>query len=457
MVPSATAEAQHLKRRTFVGSAGAGAAQLLAAGQGGAKAPSSSSVTSNVKLAGMTLPALRKLYNDELFQNYLPFWEKHGIDHERGGFMCGMDYDGKVVSSDKLLWFQGRGIWLYSFLYNNFGKDAARLEVARKTRDFVLKYGPQPDGWWAEVLSRDGKVVKPFQGDIYGMYFIAEGLQEYAWAAKDDHAHQMALDLMKKLYRHIETPSFHFPGEGEPGMRPQGLWMVNLNIATQMLKRWKDPEIAALADKCVDAIIHKHYNPDIGLNNELLNHDFSRAKGEETKSLLGHSTETLWMVMDEALRRNDQKLWQTCAERARRHIDVGWDRVFGGLSQWVNVDQGSYVWPVDNPIGTDFKFKFVGEYEYMKALWALNEVLIATLNVFERTGAPWAAEYFGMAQEVIEQKFWKKKYGLPGYMLFGDRRMTHQPHVARQDNYHPPRQLMLSILTLDRMIGRKSG
>ena len=99
----------------------------------------------------------------------------------------------------------------------------------------------------------------------------------------------------------------------------------------------------------------------------------------------------------------------------------------------------------------------IGEYEYMKALWALNEVLIATLNVFERTGAPWAAEYFGMAHEVIEQKFWKKKYGLPGYMLFGDRRMTHQAHVARQDNYHPPRQLMLSILTLDRMIGRKKA
>jgi len=26
------------------------------------------------------------------------------------------------------------------------------------------------------------------------------------------------------------------------------------------------------------------------------------------------------------------------------------------------------------------------------------------------------------------------------------------PHTARQDNYHPPRQLMLSILTLDRML-----
>jgi hypothetical protein len=37
-------------------------------------------------------------------------------------------------------------------------------------------------------------------------------------------------------------------------------------------------------------------------------------------------------------------------------------------------------------------------------------------------------------------------------MLFADRRMTLEPHVSRQDNYHPLRQLMLNILTLDRMI-----
>jgi len=406
----------------------------------------------NVKLADRSLPELRKLYHDELFQNYLPFWEQHGIDHERGGFMCSMDYDGRLVSEEKLLWFQGRGIWLYSFLYNHFGKNPAHLKIARKTKDFVLTYAPQPDGWWAEVLSRDGKVIKPFQGDIYGMYFVAEGLQEYAWATGDERAFESALALLTKLHRHIENSSFSFPGIPS-GTRPQGLWMVNLNIATQMLKRWKNPAILALAEQATEAVIDKHYNPDIGLNNELLNHDFTRVKGEEMKSLLGHSVETLWMVMEEATRRNDQKLWRTAAERVRRHIDVGWDRVFGGLSQWINVDQGGYVWPTESPIGTNLRFRFVGEYQYMKALWALNEVLVACLNIFAHARAAWAAEYFGMAQQIIEQKFWKKQLGLPGYMLFGDRRMTHQPHVTRQDNYHPARQMMLNILTLDRMLG----
>ena len=88
----------------------------------------------------------------------------------------------------------------------------------------------------------------------------------------------------------------------------------------------------------------------------------------------------------------------------------------------------------------------------MKTLWGMNEILIATLRVFERTRAEWAARYFGMAHQVISEHFHLKGRGLPGYVLFTDRRFTFEPHAARQDNYHPIRQLMLNILTLDRMI-----
>jgi mannose/cellobiose epimerase-like protein (N-acyl-D-glucosamine 2-epimerase family) len=221
-----------------------------------------------------------------------------------------------------------------------------------------------------------------------------------------------------------------------------------------MLKRWDDPEIVAIADRAVDAIMGKHYNPAIGLNTEILNFDFSRPKEEENKSRFGHAIETLWMIMDEAVRRGDGALWDTCAERIHHHLDVGWDYIYGGLCQWINVDQGAYQWPPETPVGTHLELHFVGEYEYMKTLWAQNEVLIATLNVFERTGAEWAARYFEMAYKVINEKFSQKKRGLPGFMLFADRRMTFQPHVGRQDNYHLPRQLMYNILTLDRILAR---
>jgi len=205
----------------------------------------------------------------------------------------------------------------------------------------------------------------------------------------------------------------------------------------------------------VDAIMNRHYNPDIGLNTEMLYSDFSRPKEEAQKSRFGHCVEALWLVMDEAIRRKDDGLWKTCAERIHHHLDVGWDYIYGGLSQWINVDHPCYQWPPELPPGTTLELHFAGEYEYMKSLWAQNEVLVATLNVFERTGAEWAASYFGMARQIINEKFSQKLRGHPaGYVLFGDRRITPEPHVGRQDNYHPLRQLMFNILTLDRMIRR---
>ncbi|HEU0048096.1 MAG TPA: hypothetical protein VFQ43_10885, partial [Nitrososphaera sp.] len=69
------------------------------------------------QLAGMSPRELRDSLHTELFDVVLPFWDKHGVDHEYGGVMCSLDYDGTLVNTDKLLWFQGRALWVYSYLY----------------------------------------------------------------------------------------------------------------------------------------------------------------------------------------------------------------------------------------------------------------------------------------------------------------------------------------------------
>ena len=458
-----------MKRRAFLGLTGAAAVQLGIARPERAQSVSGpcrdAASPSEVQLAGRSLLELRQWYYDQLFQVILPFWDQHGIDHENGGIMCSLDYDGTLLNTGKNLWFLGRAIWVYSFLYNNFGKNPQFLEVARKTKEFVFKYALQKDGWWAEELSREGKVLRPFSGDTEGMYHLAEGLHEYATASGDDQSREAAFALLKKLFRDFDSPAYRYRGADFPylwssqrAVRPQGLWFLNLHIATQMLERGNDPEIATIADRSLDAIMNRHYNPDIGLNTEMLYYDFTRPKEEAQKSRFGHCVEALWMVMNEANRRKDEALWKTCAERIHHHLNIGWDYIYGGLSQWINVDHPSYQWPVETPPGTTQQLHFTGEYEYMKCLWCQSEALVATLNVFERTGAEWAAEYFGMAHQIINQKFWQKERGYPaGYMLFADRRMTLQPHVGRQDNYHPIRQLMLNILTLDRMIRSGGG
>ncbi len=398
------------------------------------------------QLTGLSLADLRRRYRGELFGEQLPFWNRCGIDHELGGFQCSLGYDGARVNDDKFVWFQGRGLWVWSFIYNHLERDPAVLEVARKTKGFLLKHFPQPDGSWASMLTRQGQLLAP-ERDVYGRYFAVEGLFEYAHAAGDSEAHDLALTMFKQLFRE-ETER---PG-GHSATRPQGFWMVNINIATQFLRRESDPAVSEIADRSIEAVIDKHYNPDIRLNNEQLNPDFSRPPGEQTKSNLGHSIETLWMVMEEARRRGDDQLAGVCAERIHRHLNVGWDWIHGGLALWINVDQGGYEWPVEQVPGTDVEFRSVGEYNYTKTLWSLDEVLIATLLVLERSGEAWAADYFTRAQQLIDEKFsMKHKHGEPTYVLFADRRIIPPERSVRQDNYHRLRALALNLLTLDRM------
>jgi hypothetical protein len=271
-------------------------------------------------------------------------------------------------------------------------------------------------------------VLHPFRGDYYGMYFAVEGLFEYAHAANDPQAFGAALDLFLRLRAFASPPP------------PQGYWMVNLLIATQFLRRRSDDRVSAIAGDALDAILVRHYNPETGLNMEVL--------AEPGYCVFGHSIECFWMAMAEADRRGDEALWQQCAERIRHHLECGWDHIYGGLAAGVRIDEPCYEWPVDRPVGTGVELEARGEINYNKYFWAVNEVLIAALNIHLRTGSEWSLRYLEKARDA-KRRFSLNARGFPLYLLFTDRRFRFQPAQRRQDNYHLPRQLMLNLLALE--------
>ncbi len=120
----------------------------------------------------------------------------------------------------------------------------------------------------------------------------------------------------------------------------------------------------------MDAIIKHHYNPEIGLNTEMLYFDFTRPKGEERKSRLGHGVEVLWMVMDEADRRGDAALWEICAE-----TDSPSSGCWLGPRVWRNESVGERrsgrIQVASRDSRRDgLRVRFVGEYNYMKTFGA---------------------------------------------------------------------------------------
>jgi mannose/cellobiose epimerase-like protein (N-acyl-D-glucosamine 2-epimerase family) len=367
--------------------------------------------------------------------------DKFVIDHKLGGFMTSVDItNGNQVNSNKTAWFEGRGMWTYSFLYNNIEKNPEYLEIARKSKDFILKHLPKDDKFITSSYSKDGNSLSG-PGDIYSSLFVAEGLAEFAKATNDKQYFKMAKMLILSCLDRYDSPDYDYyvaylnsDAPKIPGPRVLGHWMVFLRAATQILENGPDAEMEKLADRCLDACLNHHLNPKYNLFNEVLNHDFSRPDNSyKDFAYTGHGIEMCWMLHFEAARRKDKKLFDRITEVFKRHVNVAHDDVYGGYFRSLDhVDNN--VWKVD------------------KVLWLQEEVLIGSMFIAEHTGDEWAKMLFNETLEYVRKSFAK-----PGNLFWasaGDRFMKEYAKT-RAEHYHHPRHLMLNLLSLKRMIKRK--
>jgi N-acylglucosamine 2-epimerase len=433
-----------MKRRSFIGATATAAA---AAGIGFSLRESESAVsgslsaTDNGKLAGYTLEELRRLYRSDLLDDYVPFHDKYVVDHELGGFMVTVDRDGAQVSSEKGTWYLGRGIFTYSLLYNKVDKNPKHLEAARKAVEFTIARKPSGDEFWPATFSKEGKVIAPPEIRFYGDMFIAIGLAEFSKSPGNEKYWDIAKGIILKCMRRYDSADYPPETLGKDGPsvsapRIQGHWMVLINTINTMLENRSDPEMEALTNRALDAEMNKHFNPAYQLNNEVINHDLSRPDNDYNQYVVtGHSIETMWMVMYEALRRKDRKLFDTAAVRFRRHVEVAWDYVYGGAYHTLT--------HVDNNI-----------FALGKAAWLQQEILIGSLCIAEHTGAEWAKELYSKTYTYCREKWVLKQYGFPLWIDYADRKVTFQRHASRAENFHHPRHLMLNLLAIERMIKR---
>ena len=83
-----------------------------------------------------TMQAYHSWVQEELKRS-VEFWSQYGIDHENGGVYTCLDKTGKIYSTDKSVWMQGRCAWTYAYLCTNYGKREEWLEISRSCLDFM--------------------------------------------------------------------------------------------------------------------------------------------------------------------------------------------------------------------------------------------------------------------------------------------------------------------------------
>lgn len=404
----------------------------------------------DARIAGLTLAELRDDYHDRLFRQYLPFWENGAVDRQFGGILCELNADGTVSDGLRKAPYQGRGLWVYSFLHNRFGRDPKWLDTADWIRRFAVRHLYAGGGRWHGSASRDGTVVDgPSPLVIPGLY-VAEGLVEHyrATGRRDDL--DLARETVLAALRDYESPDYNNTMSAYTlatvparGLRTLAHSLVFLRVLSQWPDEDVDAEIESARNEHLDAVMNRFWHPGYGILTELLAHDYSRFPRYEGCMYSGHALAAIWIVLHEAVRRNDRPLFAVAAGRLRRLIELSWDDVFGGCGS-------------EDFLVFDLPERHHGPRLDIKSMWVQCEVMIGCMTVFEYTGEAWAKEWYERTREFTLRTM---PCGAAGVWRQAVDRLGND-HVRteygispnRRDNYHPARYLMLNLLSLQRMV-----
>ena len=377
------------------------------------------------------------------------FWLENGIDREHGGVYTCLDRTGKVFSTDKSVWMQGRCGWIFAYLCNVYGVREEWLEASRSCLDFMENYcfNKAAENRMYFTVTAEGKPLRQ-RRYFYSEAFCAIANAEY-YAVTGDKARleraRQTYEMYWNLFRGMKDPTGLGPkteAETRSG-RGFGLPMIYLNVTSVMLRC--DTERAQLyrerAQLCVDEIFRYFVHPElkcvlenVGPNGEARLH---YTEGRVVNP--GHDIEGVWFMLEHAARTGDRELVAKCEEIFNWAINAGWDNEMGGLLYFVDA------------LGMPPE-----AYEHdMKLWWPHNETLISSLMLYRDTGKQEYFDWFMKTLDYCKAHFADKEYGEWYGYLRRDGKPT-QPACKGstfKGPFHLPRMLIMTDVMLTELLG----
>ncbi len=404
------------------------------------------------------LDHLLATYRDGLLGDTLPFWTKHCVDREQGGFMMSLDRAGNVIDTDKGVWQQCRFTWLLGELYNHVEPRQEWLELAKHGANFIDThcFDPADSRMWFH-LTRDGTPIRK-RRYAFSESFAAIAYGELAKATGESHYAEKAQRTFERFIDHNLNPQGVEPKftHTRP-TRSIGFPMIAIATAQELRESIGLASANEWIDRGIDDIRRYHLKPPIecvmetvGIHGEPLDHFDGRLLNP------GHAIEAAWFLMREGQWRGDQELIHTGCRMLDWMWHRGWDKTHGGILYFVDVD--------GHP---------VQEYWHdMKFWWPQNETIIATLMAYTLTGNPrylqwhqqihdWAYSHFpdpqhgewfgylhrdGSVSSQLKGGLWKGPFHLPRMQLVCWKRLAQwkieSSQSANAERGHDPQSLL---------------
>ena len=381
----------------------------------------------------------------EELERSINFWLKNGMDHEHGGVYTCLDRTGKLFSTDKSVWFQGRCAWTFSYLCHVYGVKQEWLDAAKSCLAFMEKYciNREAGDRMYFTVTADGKPLRKrrycFSEGFYAIanaeYYGVTGEKEYIERAR--RAYELIWQLNNGV---IQDPTGMGPKTIPETRTGRALAdpMIYLNITAVM--RRCDPENTELYDarakECCENIFKYHFKPElkctletVGVNGEL---QIDYTAGRVVNP--GHDIECSWFVMEQANRTHDAELRQKAQTLFDYAYEGGWDKEYGGLLYFI-----------------DCKGLPPEAYEHdMKLWWPHNELLIASMMIYRDTHDEKYLKIFDETLEYCKKVFSDPEYGDWYGYLRRDGKPT-EP-ACKGSTFKGPFHLPRCLIMVDQMI-----
>ncbi|MBC8218684.1 MAG: AGE family epimerase/isomerase, partial [Planctomycetes bacterium] len=278
------------------------------------------------------------LYKTELLENVIPFWLKHSIDAEQGGYFTCLDRTGAVYDTDKFVWLQARQVWTFAMLYNNIEKRAQWLDIAKSGADFLAEHGADSEGNWYFALDRRGRpLVQPY--NVFSDCFAAMAFSQYAIAAGDEKAQEIARRTYRNILSRKANPKGQYDktiAENRP-LRSLGLPMILANLSLEMEGLLSADALRAALDMCLNEVMNLFLDQGENLLYENVSPDGSHPDCFDGRLINpGHGIEAMWFIMDIARRRDDHALIEKALDVVLNTLEFAWDPEYGGIFSFLD-------------------------------------------------------------------------------------------------------------------------
>ncbi len=336
-------------------------------------------------------------YKTELLENVIPFWMKYSVDKECGGYFTSLNRYGDIFDTDKFIWLQGREIWLFAMLYNKVSKKEEWLDLALHGAEFMEKFGMDNSGNWYFALTREGKpLVQPY--NIFSDCFAAMAFSELYKATDNIKYKQIALHTFNNILKRQGNPkgAYNKTYPGTKALKSFSLPMILCNLSLIM----EDVLGTELVNQHIEPLIHEilndFYDKDSGLILENVTIDGIFSDSYEGRLINpGHINESMWFMMDLAVRKNDQELINKSIDILLQSTKKGWDSKYGGIFYFM-----------------DIKGYPPQQLEWNQKLWWVHiESLISMAKGYRLTGNASCKSWFEKIHEYTWNHFRDPEFG----------------------------------------------